>query len=39
MPDYQVAVVAHPIASLTEEATRQRAEVALPQVLEILLKG
>lgn len=37
MPDYRVAVVPHPIASLNEDATRQRADVALPQVLDILL--
>ena len=38
MPEYRVAVVPHPIAVLTEEATRERAEVALPQVLDIILR-
>lgn len=37
MPDYPAAVVPHPIATLTERELRARAELALPQVLAILL--
>jgi hypothetical protein len=39
LPGYPVAVVPHPIGSLTEDGLRERAKVALPQVLDILLKG
>ena len=34
--DYRYAVITHPISSLNREQIRQRAEQALPQVIEIL---
>ena len=39
LPDYPFAVVGHPIASLTPAELRQRAELALPQVVAILERG
>jgi hypothetical protein len=36
-PDYAFAVVAHPIGSLTPAELQARAEVALPQVIAILM--
>jgi hypothetical protein len=38
-PDYPFAVVPHPIGSLTPAALRERARLALPQVLAILTGG
>lgn len=35
-PDYQYAVLPHPIGNLTPEQVRQRAEEVLPRVLELL---
>ena len=35
-PDYRVAAVTNPIGSLDREGVKQRAQQALPQVLEIL---
>jgi hypothetical protein len=35
-PNYQYATITHPISSLDQNQIRQRAEQALPQVLEIL---
>lgn len=37
LPDYPVAVVRHPIGSLSEEGLRERAREALPQIEKILL--
>ena len=37
MPDYPFAVVEHPVARLTEQELRAKAEEALPQVLDLLL--
>lgn len=37
LPDYPFAVVPHPMGSLAQDNTRQRAEQALPQVIELLL--
>lgn len=39
LPDYPFAVVGHPIGSLTPAGLRQRAELALPQVVAILEQG
>jgi hypothetical protein len=35
-PDYQYAVMPHPIGNLKPDQIRERAEEVLPQVLEIL---
>ncbi len=39
IPDYPFAVVPHPIGSLTQDGLKDRAQEALPQVLDILLNG
>jgi hypothetical protein len=36
MPGYRYAVVTHPVSSLNAEEIGQRADLAVPQVLEIL---
>ena len=36
-PDYPFAVLPHPITALTEEQLAERARLALPQVLRLLL--
>ena len=36
IPDYPFAVVPHPIGRLTPKDLKERAKLALPQVLEIL---
>ena len=36
MGSYPCAVIPHPITALDDAALRERAEVALPQVLELL---
>jgi hypothetical protein len=38
MGGYPIAVILHPIGRVTEQALDERAEVALPQVLELLGK-
>jgi hypothetical protein len=38
-PDYAFAVVAHPLGSLTPAELRERAAVAVPQVIAILTGG
>ena len=38
IPDYPFAVVPHPIGRLTPEDLKERANEALPQVLDILAK-
>ncbi|MEE9198771.1 MAG: hypothetical protein V3U26_03120 [Dehalococcoidia bacterium] len=38
IPDYPFAVVPHPIGSLTDEGLKERAEEALPQILDLLAK-
>ena len=35
-PDYKYATVPHPIGNLKPEQIKQRAEEALPQIIEIL---
>jgi hypothetical protein len=37
IPDYHFAVLPHPLGSLTPGELKERARVALPQVIEILL--
>lgn len=37
IPDYNFAVVPHPIGSLTQEDLMERAKLAAPQVMELLL--
>ena len=37
IPDYPFALVSHPLGSLKPKALRERAMMAAPQVLEILL--
>ena len=37
IPDYPFVVVPHPLGSLTAEALRERAALAAPDVLSILL--
>jgi hypothetical protein len=37
IPDYTFAVLPHPLGSLTPGEVKERARVALPQVIEILL--
>jgi hypothetical protein len=39
LADYPFAVVGHPIGSLTPAELRQRAELAVPQVVAILERG
>ena len=39
MASYPLAVVPHPITALDDEGLRERARMALPQVLELLLQG
>lgn len=39
LPDYPFAVVGHPIGSLTPAELQRRAELALPQVVQILERG
>ncbi len=34
--DYQYVTITHPVSSLDAEGVRERAEQALPQILEIL---
>lgn len=36
MPDYEFAMVAHPLSSLTDDELRDRARDAVPQVLSII---
>ncbi|MCH7997308.1 MAG: hypothetical protein IH860_01060 [Chloroflexi bacterium] len=36
IPDYPFAVIPHPIGRLTPEDLKERAKLALPQVLKIL---
>jgi hypothetical protein len=36
VPDYQFAVLKHPIGSLNEDEVRQRARDAVPQIIKIL---
>jgi len=36
-PGYPFAVIPHPITALTEEQLAERARLALPQVLRLLL--
>ena len=38
MPDYQFAVIEHPIGRLEDEELRRKAEAALPQVVRLLLQ-
>jgi len=38
-PDYAFAIVAHPLGSLTPAELRERAAVAVPQVIAILTGG
>ena len=35
-PDYQFALIPHPIANLTDEQMRQRAQEAAPNVIKLL---
>lgn len=37
MPDYPFAVIPHPISRLEERELRERARVALPAVIRLLL--
>ena len=37
LPDYPFAVVEHPVGSLTPEGIRESAQMALPQVIQLLL--
>ncbi len=37
MPDYPFVVVAHPMGSMTAQEVKEKAKVALPGVIEILL--
>ena len=37
VPDYPYAVIPHPVGSLTSEGVRERARLALPQILQLLL--
>lgn len=37
IPDYPFATLPHPLGSLTDEALRERAMQAAPQVAQILL--
>ena len=39
IPDYPFAIVPHPIGRLTTENLKDRAEQAMPQILEILGKS
>ena len=39
IPDYPYVIVPHPLGSLSEEALRERAVQAAPDVLQILLAG
>jgi len=36
LPDYPVAVIAHPIANDSDEALRQKAETAVRQIVPLL---
>ena len=36
-PDYPFVVIPHPVTALTEEQLAERARLALPQVLRLLL--
>jgi hypothetical protein len=36
VPAFELALTAHPVASLSEEELRQRADELVPRVLEIL---
>lgn len=38
MDGYPVAIILHPIGRVTEQELQERAEVAFPQVLELLGK-
>ena len=38
VPDYPFAVIPHPIGSLTPEELGKRAKMALPQVIQLLLR-
>ena len=37
-PDYPFAVIPHPIGSLTPDELSKRAKMALPQVVQLLLR-
>ena len=37
LPDYQYAVIDHPMGSLGKDAVMERARIALPQVLKQLI--
>ncbi len=37
IPEYPFVVVDHPLGSLTQEEIKDRAKIALPQILKILL--
>lgn len=39
LPDYPFAVVPHPIGRLPQEVLRERAALAAPQVVKLLLEG
>jgi hypothetical protein len=39
LPEYPFAVIPHPLGRLPEEALRERVEIALPQVVNLLLSG
>ena len=36
LPDYPVAVIAHPIANDSDEALRKKAEIAVQQIVPLL---
>lgn len=38
LPDYPFATIQHPIGSMPDEQLKRRAEIAAPQVRDILLK-
>jgi hypothetical protein len=37
IPDYPFVVVPHPMGSLTKDEVKERAQEAVPQVIELLL--
>jgi hypothetical protein len=39
LPDYQFAVIPHPVGSNSRDELRAKSEIVLPQALEILLGG
>ena len=38
LPDYPFAVIGHPVATDDDEALRKKAEIAVPQIVDMLTR-